>query len=168
MPGQGLLNGWLGWGAGQGGGGGGCGCSLFPDSIHPAVSPHGLLARGRISHSGSVKLSVYMTLYTLTHVVLLTYEAEVSVQGSCQPLSFLPCLLPLPTEHPLLSHSEFQTFHLSFSDSSLWLVFLLLISVYHSQAPCGRVRDLALFKLPYLIAGQSPPPLRGLFPPVKS
>ncbi|KAK7798512.1 LOW QUALITY PROTEIN: hypothetical protein U0070_018280, partial [Myodes glareolus] len=44
--------------------------------IHPAVSPHGLLARGRISHSGSVKLSVYMTLYTLTHVVLLTYEAE--------------------------------------------------------------------------------------------
>uniref|UniRef100_G3UEN8 Transmembrane protein 145 n=1 Tax=Loxodonta africana TaxID=9785 RepID=G3UEN8_LOXAF len=31
---------------------------------------------GRISHSGSVKLSVYMTLYTLTHVVLLIYEAE--------------------------------------------------------------------------------------------
>ncbi|CAO2626405.1 Transmembrane protein 145 [Lemmus lemmus] len=34
------------------------------------------VTRGRISHSGSVKLSVYMTLYTLTHVVLLTYEAE--------------------------------------------------------------------------------------------
>ncbi|XP_031819108.1 transmembrane protein 145 [Sarcophilus harrisii] len=29
------------------------------------------VTRGRISHSGSVKLSVYMTLYTLTHVVLL-------------------------------------------------------------------------------------------------
>ncbi|ELW71056.1 Transmembrane protein 145, partial [Tupaia chinensis] len=31
---------------------------------------------GQGSHSGSVKLSVYMTLYTLTHVVLLIYEAE--------------------------------------------------------------------------------------------
>lgn len=37
-----------------------------------------------------------MTLYTLTHVVLLIYEAEVSVQSPCQPLPFLPCLLPLP------------------------------------------------------------------------
>ncbi|XP_059939896.1 transmembrane protein 145 isoform X5 [Mesoplodon densirostris] len=35
------------------------------------------VTRGRISHSGSVKLSVYMTLYTLTHVVLLIYEVEV-------------------------------------------------------------------------------------------
>ncbi|XP_070254469.1 transmembrane protein 145 isoform X2 [Myotis yumanensis] len=34
------------------------------------------VTRGRISHSGSVKLSVYMTLYTLTHVVLLIYEAK--------------------------------------------------------------------------------------------
>ncbi|XP_038623613.1 transmembrane protein 145 [Tachyglossus aculeatus] len=34
------------------------------------------VTRGRISHSGSVKLSVYMTLYTLTHIVLLIYEAE--------------------------------------------------------------------------------------------
>uniref|UniRef100_A0A2K6KA67 Transmembrane protein 145 n=1 Tax=Rhinopithecus bieti TaxID=61621 RepID=A0A2K6KA67_RHIBE len=34
------------------------------------------VTRGRISHAGSVKLSVYMTLYTLTHVVLLIYEAE--------------------------------------------------------------------------------------------
>uniref|UniRef100_H9H7B1 Transmembrane protein 145 n=1 Tax=Monodelphis domestica TaxID=13616 RepID=H9H7B1_MONDO len=34
------------------------------------------VTRGRISHSGSVKLSVYMTLYTLTHVILLIYEAE--------------------------------------------------------------------------------------------
>uniref|UniRef100_F6SBU0 Transmembrane protein 145 n=1 Tax=Ornithorhynchus anatinus TaxID=9258 RepID=F6SBU0_ORNAN len=34
------------------------------------------VTRGRISHSGSVKLSIYMTLYTLTHIVLLIYEAE--------------------------------------------------------------------------------------------
>uniref|UniRef100_A0A8C9HU20 Transmembrane protein 145 n=1 Tax=Piliocolobus tephrosceles TaxID=591936 RepID=A0A8C9HU20_9PRIM len=34
------------------------------------------VTRGRISHAGSVKLSVYMTLYTLTHVVLLIYEVE--------------------------------------------------------------------------------------------
>ncbi|XP_022441270.1 transmembrane protein 145 isoform X5 [Delphinapterus leucas] len=34
------------------------------------------VTRGRISHSGSVKLSVYMTLYTLTHMVLLIYEAK--------------------------------------------------------------------------------------------
>ncbi|KAM5209998.1 transmembrane protein 145 isoform 3-T3 [Hipposideros larvatus] len=40
------------------------------------------VTRGRISHSGSVKLSVYMTLYTLTHVVLLIYEAKV-LCGSC-------------------------------------------------------------------------------------
>lgn len=67
-----------------------------------------------------MKLSVYMTLYTLTHVVLLIYEAEVSVQSSCQPFSFLPHLLALPTEHPL-SHPEFLPSHLSFSDSSLFL-----------------------------------------------
>lgn len=49
-------------------------------------------ARGRISHAGSVKLSVYMTLYTLTHVVLLIYEAEVSLdtmRGPC-PCSQFP------------------------------------------------------------------------------
>ncbi|KYO40874.1 transmembrane protein 145 [Alligator mississippiensis] len=34
------------------------------------------VTRGRISHAGSVKLSVYMTLYTITHVVLFIYEAE--------------------------------------------------------------------------------------------
>ncbi|XP_053124654.1 transmembrane protein 145 isoform X2 [Hemicordylus capensis] len=34
------------------------------------------VTRGRISHTGSVKLSVYMTLYTITHVVLFIYEAE--------------------------------------------------------------------------------------------
>ncbi|XP_074874860.1 LOW QUALITY PROTEIN: transmembrane protein 145 [Buteo buteo] len=34
------------------------------------------VTRGRISHAGSVRLSVYMTLYSITHIVLLTYEAE--------------------------------------------------------------------------------------------
>ncbi|KAM9114730.1 transmembrane protein 145 [Pangshura tecta] len=34
------------------------------------------VTRGRISHTGSIKLSVYMTLYTITHVVLFIYEAE--------------------------------------------------------------------------------------------
>ncbi|XP_027703387.1 transmembrane protein 145-like, partial [Vombatus ursinus] len=43
---------------------------FFSLSFSPSIP------RGRISHSGSVKLSVYMTLYTLTHVVLLIYEAE--------------------------------------------------------------------------------------------
>ncbi|XP_045298186.1 transmembrane protein 145 isoform X1 [Leopardus geoffroyi] len=43
------------------------------------------VTRGRISHSGSVKLSVYMTLYTLTHVVLLIYEAEVLCRSCYGP-----------------------------------------------------------------------------------
>ncbi|KAM9250328.1 transmembrane protein 145 [Cariama cristata] len=34
------------------------------------------VTRGRISHAGSVRLSVYMTLYSITHIVLLIYEAE--------------------------------------------------------------------------------------------
>ncbi|MBN3300492.1 TM145 protein, partial [Amia calva] len=34
------------------------------------------VTRGRISHSGSVKLSVYMTLYTITYIILFIYEAE--------------------------------------------------------------------------------------------
>ncbi|XP_043936721.1 transmembrane protein 145 isoform X2 [Protopterus annectens] len=34
------------------------------------------VTRGRISHSGSIKLSIYMTLYTITHIILLIYEAE--------------------------------------------------------------------------------------------
>uniref|UniRef100_A0A3Q4MVC6 Transmembrane protein 145 n=1 Tax=Neolamprologus brichardi TaxID=32507 RepID=A0A3Q4MVC6_NEOBR len=32
--------------------------------------------RARISHSGSVKLSIYMTVYTITYVILFIYEAE--------------------------------------------------------------------------------------------
>ncbi|XP_069769367.1 transmembrane protein 145-like [Narcine bancroftii] len=35
------------------------------------------VTRGRISRSGSVKLVVYMTLYTITHAGLFIYEAEV-------------------------------------------------------------------------------------------
>lgn len=53
-------------------------CPLLPDGPHPCCPLSWPAVRGRISHSGSVKLSVYMTLYTLTHVVLLIYEAEVS------------------------------------------------------------------------------------------
>uniref|UniRef100_A0A4W5QB03 Transmembrane protein 145 n=1 Tax=Hucho hucho TaxID=62062 RepID=A0A4W5QB03_9TELE len=32
--------------------------------------------RARISHSGSVKLSIYMTVYTVTYIILFIYEAE--------------------------------------------------------------------------------------------
>ncbi|KAF7227071.1 transcript variant X1 [Nothobranchius furzeri] len=34
------------------------------------------VTRARISHSGSVKLSIYMTVYTITYVILFIYEAE--------------------------------------------------------------------------------------------
>ncbi|NP_001088644.1 transmembrane protein 145 precursor [Xenopus laevis] len=34
------------------------------------------VTRGRISHLGSIKLSVYMTLYTVTHTVLFIHEAQ--------------------------------------------------------------------------------------------
>ncbi|XP_060145349.1 transmembrane protein 145 isoform X4 [Globicephala melas] len=46
------------------------------------------VTRGRISHSGSVKLSVYMTLYTLTHVVLLIYEAKIMTRPSAANKNF--------------------------------------------------------------------------------
>lgn len=46
----------------------------------PPPPPKTPLPRGRISHAGSVRLSVYMTLYSITHIVLLTYEAEVRPQ----------------------------------------------------------------------------------------
>nr|XP_005999202.2 PREDICTED: transmembrane protein 145 [Latimeria chalumnae] len=38
-------------------------------------------AGGRISHSGSIKLSVYMTLYTITHVFLFIYESKLFDPG---------------------------------------------------------------------------------------
>ncbi|XP_071029988.1 transmembrane protein 145-like isoform X2 [Oncorhynchus clarkii lewisi] len=34
------------------------------------------VTRARISHSGSVKLSIYMTVYTVTYIILFIYEAE--------------------------------------------------------------------------------------------
>ncbi|XP_022441271.1 transmembrane protein 145 isoform X6 [Delphinapterus leucas] len=46
------------------------------------------VTRGRISHSGSVKLSVYMTLYTLTHMVLLIYEAKIMTRPSAANKNF--------------------------------------------------------------------------------
>lgn len=77
---EGAQQGWGGWAGGQGRDwvGGGGGYPFLSDGPHPCCLPSWPAARGRISHSGSVKLSVYMTLYTLTHVALLIYEAEVS------------------------------------------------------------------------------------------
>ncbi|KAK3541524.1 hypothetical protein QTP86_028648 [Hemibagrus guttatus] len=34
------------------------------------------VTRARISHSGSIKLSIYMTIYTITYIILFIYEAE--------------------------------------------------------------------------------------------
>ncbi|KAJ8376973.1 hypothetical protein SKAU_G00075530 [Synaphobranchus kaupii] len=34
------------------------------------------VTRARISHSGSVKLSIYMTVYTITYIILFIYESE--------------------------------------------------------------------------------------------
>uniref|UniRef100_A0A8B9H1L2 Transmembrane protein 145 n=1 Tax=Astyanax mexicanus TaxID=7994 RepID=A0A8B9H1L2_ASTMX len=34
------------------------------------------VTRARISHSGSIKLSIYMTVYTITYIILFIYEAE--------------------------------------------------------------------------------------------
>ncbi|XP_026140721.1 transmembrane protein 145 isoform X2 [Carassius auratus] len=34
------------------------------------------VTRARISHSGSVKLSIYMTIYTIMYIILFIYEAE--------------------------------------------------------------------------------------------
>jgi len=36
------------------------------------------VTRGRISTSGSIKIAVFMTLYTITYAVLFIYQAEVS------------------------------------------------------------------------------------------
>lgn len=94
----------------------------LPDGCHPCCLPLWPAARGRISHSGSVKLSVYMTLYTLTHVVLLIYEAEVSPTRHCSgpdPLKLLgassTCLLALlhVALFLALSHSAVPPSHLS-------------------------------------------------------
>lgn len=49
-----------------------------------------LLSRARISHSGSVKLSIYMTVYTITYIILFIYEAE--VRSACLlSFSFVIC-----------------------------------------------------------------------------
>lgn len=54
-----------------------------------------------------MKLSVYMTLYTLTHVVLLIYEAEVSAASHCPGLASPPLPKLLATSStclPALPH----------------------------------------------------------------
>lgn len=91
-------------------------------------------ARGRISHAGSVKLSVYMTLYTLTHVVLLIYEAEVSLDTmrGALPLSTIPKLgrLLLPSSAPAgTPHSAFLSPHLSTCLPPLWPISSLCLSL---------------------------------------
>uniref|UniRef100_A0A8C7CNF5 Transmembrane protein 145 n=1 Tax=Oncorhynchus kisutch TaxID=8019 RepID=A0A8C7CNF5_ONCKI len=45
---------------------------------HPQLTPLcvSVSVRARISHSGSVKLSIYMTVYTVTYIILFIYEAE--------------------------------------------------------------------------------------------
>ena len=37
------------------------------------------ITRGRLSTSGSIKIAVFMTLYTITFIVLFIYEAVVSI-----------------------------------------------------------------------------------------
>ncbi|XP_072122378.1 transmembrane protein 145 isoform X4 [Mobula birostris] len=46
------------------------------------------VTRGQISCTGSVKLAVYMTLYTVTHAVLFVYEAEVITRPSAANKNF--------------------------------------------------------------------------------
>lgn len=41
-----------------------------------------MFVRARISHSGSVKLSIYMTVYTITYIILFIYEAEVQTKNT--------------------------------------------------------------------------------------
>ncbi len=36
------------------------------------------ITRGRLSTSGSIKIAVFMTLFTITYIVLFIYEAAVS------------------------------------------------------------------------------------------
>lgn len=38
------------------------------------------ITRGRLSTSGSIKIAVFMTLYTITYIVLFIYEAVVSIR----------------------------------------------------------------------------------------
>ncbi len=39
------------------------------------------ITRGRLSTSGSIKIAVFMTLFTITYIVLFIYEAVVSFCG---------------------------------------------------------------------------------------
>ncbi|XP_066528431.1 transmembrane protein 145 isoform X2 [Hoplias malabaricus] len=46
------------------------------------------VTRARISHSGSVKLSIYMTVYTITYIILFIYEAEAITRPSAANKNF--------------------------------------------------------------------------------
>ena len=39
------------------------------------------ITRGRLSTSGSIKIAVFMTLYSITYAVLFIYEAQVKDHG---------------------------------------------------------------------------------------
>lgn len=60
-----------------------CECGCASESYLPLTHVWSLTllvypcVRARISHSGSVKLSIYMTVYTITYIILFIYEAEV-------------------------------------------------------------------------------------------
>lgn len=75
------------------------------------------VCRARISHSGSVKLSIYMTIYTITYVILFIYEAEVE-----QPQA--------PTSSSLLIHLCLLIYCITQCD---WLFFyqLQLVELEH-------------------------------------
>ena len=59
------------------------------------------ITRGRLSTSGSIKIAVFMTLYTITFIVLFIYEAVVSnilfllrilkCRGTCHLRLFCAC-----------------------------------------------------------------------------
>lgn len=127
-----------GWAAGQGRDwvGGGGAYPLLSDGPHPCCLPSWPAARGRISHSGSVKLSVYMTLYTLTHVALLIYEAKVRPPKSSGFAPSSPCP------------------KLLVASSTCLLVFFLALSP-HS----------VVFRLPICLPKCIPIFLRGSLPP---
>lgn len=96
---------------------------LLPTSVWPLTCVCVFVCRARISHSGSVKLSIYMTIYTITYVILFIYEAEVE-----QPQA--------PTSSSLLIHLCLLIYCITQCD---WLFF------YHC------ITQLQLVELEHLV-----------------
>ncbi|XP_059824187.1 transmembrane protein 145 isoform X1 [Hypanus sabinus] len=94
------------------------------------------ITRGRISYNGSVKLAVYMTLYTITHAVLFVYEAEFFDPGQVlytyeSPVGYglmvLQCVAYLWFSYAvyitLKQHPEKQAFYIPFFAAyTLWFI----------------------------------------------